>query len=86
MQGDFADMSKNVSQGNATPASEYARTVVAEALKAHPRAWLWTARHSWIIWFMTTFLGRRAFDSMLSARFGLTKFAEFVRTRKWRSE
>ncbi|KAF7363984.1 Short chain dehydrogenase reductase [Mycena sanguinolenta] len=44
------------SQNNATPAGEYARTVVAELLKDKPRQTLWAGGPSTMIWFTSTFL------------------------------
>ncbi|KAJ6470257.1 NAD-P-binding protein [Mycena vitilis] len=51
----------NVSQRGAMPTGPYARIVVAEALKAEPRAWVWAGKNSFLVWLMDTFLARTAF-------------------------
>lgn len=45
------------------PTDVYAKIVVTEVLKPNPRAWLWTGNQALLVWFMDTFLGRRAFVS-----------------------
>ncbi|KAJ7139641.1 hypothetical protein C8R44DRAFT_694212 [Mycena epipterygia] len=63
-------------QDGAIPAQDFARIVADEALSQNPKAWLWTATHSWTTWCIHTFGGRRAFDSILSKMFGVNKLAE----------
>lgn len=43
----------------------YAKTVVDEALRVRPRAWLWEGQFSWVLWFLDTFFGCRIFVSKL---------------------
>ena len=50
----------------AIPAADFAKTVANEALKSHPRAWVLTAKNAWTVWFISNFLGRRGFVSILS--------------------
>ena len=45
----------------AIPTDAFARTVVSEALKSHPRAWVLTAKNAWTVWIISTFMGRRGF-------------------------
>ena len=41
-----------------TPADVYVKVVVAEAVKAKPRAWIWVGNGSFITWFIDTFFPR----------------------------
>lgn len=51
-------------------AEHYARVAVAEVLRARPKAWRWAGQNSGLVWFMDTFLGRRAFVRIfLTARY-----------------
>ncbi|KAK0486352.1 NAD-P-binding protein [Armillaria novae-zelandiae] len=56
---------KEVSQGGAMSAEDYAKNVVLEALKANPLAWVWEGSKSWFVWMVDTFLHRTAFDNMM---------------------
>jgi hypothetical protein len=51
---------RSVFKGNAperrTPASEYARVVVREALTTRPRMHLYAGNLSWVVWFVSSFL------------------------------
>ncbi|KAJ7612400.1 NAD-P-binding protein [Mycena polygramma] len=72
----------NRSQANATPTDDYARIVVAEAMKANPRAWLWAGSQSWVCWFIDTFLPRSVFDWLMSKMFGFAEFSVQVQNAK----
>ncbi|KAJ7654103.1 NAD-P-binding protein [Mycena polygramma] len=72
----------NRSQSNATPTDDYARIVVAEAMKANPRAWLWAGSQSWVCWFIDTFLPRSVFNWLMSKMFGFAEFSVQVRNAK----
>jgi len=71
----------NITKGTMDPAV-YAKTLVAEALSARPRAWLWAGSHAWVVWFFATFSGRRIFDFIMAKRFGLSDFAAMVKSGK----
>jgi hypothetical protein len=42
-------------------AEDYARVVVEETLKMHPRAYIWVGAQTWVAWFFHTFLGQAGF-------------------------
>ncbi|KAJ7167212.1 NAD-P-binding protein [Mycena crocata] len=65
----------NASQRSAMPAAAYARIVVAESMKAKPRAWIWAGHNSFLVWFMDTFLARTAFDYLMNKTFGMDEFS-----------
>ncbi|KAJ7641532.1 NAD-P-binding protein [Roridomyces roridus] len=65
----------NVSQRSATPTDSYAAIVVAEAMKANPRAWVWAGKSSFLAWFIDTFLPRAAFDWLMNRIFGMDEFS-----------
>ncbi|KAJ7593183.1 hypothetical protein C8J56DRAFT_930523 [Mycena floridula] len=65
-------------QDGAISAQDFARSVADEALSNSPKAWLWTATHSWTAWLIHTFGSRRSFDALLSKRFGLDRLAAQV--------
>ncbi|KAK7032603.1 hypothetical protein VNI00_012866 [Paramarasmius palmivorus] len=71
----------NVSQVNATPTEEYARTVVAEVLKSSPRAVLWAGSRSWTVWFLDTFLPQSVKDWAMTRMFGFSEFALQIRNK-----
>ncbi|KAK0459219.1 NAD-P-binding protein [Desarmillaria tabescens] len=54
---------REVSQGGAISAEQYAKDVVQEALKTSPRAWF--------VWILDTFLPRTAFDNVMKRWYGL---------------
>ncbi|KZP11235.1 NAD-P-binding protein [Athelia psychrophila] len=60
----------------------FAKTVVDEALAARPRAWLYAGYMAWAIWLVHTFGGQRAFDGIMSSRFGISGFAAMVKGGK----
>lgn len=55
----------------ATPAAEFAHSVVTETLKSNPRAWLYIGNNSWLVWTLSTFRGRRGFVSMVHVLIGI---------------
>ncbi|KII91163.1 hypothetical protein PLICRDRAFT_696279 [Plicaturopsis crispa FD-325 SS-3] len=63
-----------------TPADEYARIVVAEALSSSPRAWMWVGHLAWIAWLLTRILPAWCADYMLSDMFGLFEFKKMIRS------
>ncbi|KAF5382349.1 hypothetical protein D9757_012708 [Collybiopsis confluens] len=65
-------------QDGATPAAKFAQTVVGEAQRTNPRAWVYTANNSWTVWIISTCMGRKGFDNILSKMFGLKKLATIV--------
>ncbi|KAJ7154560.1 NAD-P-binding protein [Mycena filopes] len=75
----------NRSQTNATPTDDYARAVVAEAMRANPRAWVWAGSQSSLCWFIDTFLPRAVFDWLMSKMFGFTEFSVKIRNAKDKS-
>ncbi|KAJ7854725.1 NAD(P)-binding protein, partial [Mycena olivaceomarginata] len=60
----------------------YAKQVVAQTLKRHAKAWFWTGNFSFTCWLVDTFLGRRAFDWILSSMFGLSKLRSIITNEK----
>ncbi|KAK0494989.1 hypothetical protein EDD18DRAFT_1354993 [Armillaria luteobubalina] len=71
---------KEVSQGGAMSAEDYAKNVVLEALKANPRAWLWEGSKSRFVWMVDTFLPRTAFDNMMKRWYGLDHIRSGLQT------
>jgi len=69
-------------QDGATPVNQFVTTVLDEALKSNPRAWLYTANNSWTVWILSTFAGRKGFDKILSDLFGLSKLAKIKKSEK----
>lgn len=69
-------------QDGATPTGQFAKTVVAETLKNNPRAWVYTANNTWTVWMISTFMGRRGFDGILSRMFGLEKLSKIKRAER----
>ncbi|KAF7970422.1 hypothetical protein HWV62_24163 [Athelia sp. TMB] len=45
----------------------FAKSIVADALAPRPHAWLWTGYMAWVIWLLSTFGGRRIFESVQEA-------------------
>ncbi|KAG7099925.1 hypothetical protein E1B28_001719 [Marasmius oreades] len=60
----------------AMPRDEITRNIIDQVLKSSPRAWYWDGTNSWLIWFLGTFGGRKAFDGILSRKFGLADLAQ----------
>ncbi|XMA15012.1 hypothetical protein WAI453_007803 [Rhynchosporium graminicola] len=82
IKGDFERRVKH-SQDGAMGNEEYARGVVREALKgkATMKKWYWRGNKSWLVWFVSTWLGSWAFDWILPGMFGLRKLKGIVRAR-----
>lgn len=49
----------------ASPRAPMIAEIVTESLKSAPRAWLWIAFNSTVVWFVSTFLSRTAFVSII---------------------
>ncbi|KAI0147402.1 short chain dehydrogenase [Xylariaceae sp. FL1272] len=56
-----------------TPAVDYARSVVAEVLRANPKAWLWTGARAGEVRFYSTFFPVTFWDWLFTREFGLNK-------------
>ncbi|KAL1687278.1 hypothetical protein GGG16DRAFT_117114 [Schizophyllum commune] len=69
-------------QDGAIPTAVYAKKVVDEATKKSPTAWLWAGNQATMVWFLSTFGTRTAFDGMFSKNYGLDKLAEIVRGKR----
>ena len=54
-----------------TPAEEYARSLVKEALQPYPHAWFYEAKFSWLVWFGYTFGHQTFFVSFKTFFFGV---------------
>jgi len=63
-------------QDGAMPREVVARNIIAQVTKASPPAWHWDGSNSWMVWFLSTFGGRTAFDKIMSKRFALTELTE----------
>lgn len=63
----------------AVPRDPVARNVVAEVLKAHPRAWLWDGANAWMVWIVNTFLKRTTFVSLFTFIIGGFSFRSTLR-------
>ncbi|KZT12010.1 NAD(P)-binding protein [Laetiporus sulphureus 93-53] len=65
---------------------QYARKVVQGVISQNPRAWFWAGNPTWLVWFMDTFLGRRAFvgnsHDIPKSRF-LTRSQDSLMTRMY---
>ncbi|CZT46549.1 related to 1-acyldihydroxyacetone-phosphate reductase [Rhynchosporium secalis] len=83
IKGDFERRVKH-SQDGAMGNEEYARGVVREALKgkATMKKWYWRGNKSWLVWFVSTWVGSWAFDWILPGMFGLRKLKGIVRARE----
>lgn len=66
----------------ASPRDKVVKSIVDETLTQRPRAWLWVGANSWLVWFISTFCGRRGFDALISNMFGLTKLASLLKKAK----
>lgn len=66
----LADLfSVTVIAATASPRAPMIAEIVTESLKSAPRAWLWIAFNSTVVWFVSTFLSRTAFVSTISTHF-----------------
>lgn len=75
------------SQDGAMDTDVYAKGVVAEAVKAKWRRkkWVWKGNRSFLVWFLSSFVGDWVFDLVLPRMFGLDKLKRVFR-RKRKSE
>ncbi|KAJ7353124.1 NAD(P)-binding protein [Mycena albidolilacea] len=78
----YAEKRASRSQVGAMATDVYAKQVVAQTLKRHTKAWFWTGNFSFTCWLVDTFLGRRAFDWILSSMFGLSKLRSIITNEK----
>ena len=69
------------SQEGAMKHDIYARVVVSAALKPRLRKWLWSGNKSWLVWFVSSFLGGWVFDLILPRMFGLDRLRALVREK-----
>ncbi|TRM70476.1 hypothetical protein BD626DRAFT_533720 [Schizophyllum amplum] len=69
-------------QDNAISREVFAKGVVDEAMKQWPSTWFWSGNQSTLVWLMTTFGKRTAFDGMMSKANGFDKLAEIVRAKR----
>ncbi|KAJ7811634.1 NAD-P-binding protein [Mycena olivaceomarginata] len=65
---------------DAMSAEDYARIVVAEAVKAKPRATLWAGTAAAVTWFVVTFLPDSVMSTALAKMFGFSKLAAQVKS------
>jgi len=63
-------------------ADDFAKVVVAEALKPKPRAWLWAGTNALAVWFVDTFLPRQAWDYIMAKQYGLDQFVRMLQAEK----
>ncbi|KAH7038347.1 short chain dehydrogenase [Microdochium trichocladiopsis] len=59
-----------------TPAAEYARSVVAEVIKANPKAWLWTGARAGEVRFWNAFFPVTFWDWLFTREFGLNRLRQ----------
>ncbi|KDQ15686.1 hypothetical protein BOTBODRAFT_54565 [Botryobasidium botryosum FD-172 SS1] len=71
MRHEFETLRVGNSQKTGMLVEEYARSVVLESLKTTPSAWFWKGTSSFTVWFVDTFLLKKAFDSPISRKFKL---------------
>lgn len=55
------------------PNAAYAKSVVRQVLKTHPKFYVWEGAKVWLVWFAHTFLGKRAQNGMFYRMFNLYK-------------
>ena len=72
------------SQDGAMDTDAYAKSVVAEAVKAkwRRRKWVWRGNRSFLIWFLSSFVGGWVFDLALPRMFGLDKLKRIFRSKR----
>ncbi|KAJ7858694.1 NAD(P)-binding protein [Mycena olivaceomarginata] len=78
----YAEKRASRSQVGAMATDVYAKQVVAQTLKRRAKAWFWTGNFSFTCWLVDTFLGRRAFDWILSSMFGLSRLRSIITNEK----
>lgn len=69
---------QNHSQEGAMDTTAYAKLVVAETLRSTPKKEVWWGNKSAFVWYVWTFLGRRALDRNMWKTFGLDVLARIV--------
>ncbi|KAJ5260472.1 hypothetical protein N7478_012077 [Penicillium angulare] len=57
------------SQGDATPADQFAATIVPQLLLAKPPLWVWEGKQSWTVWFLDGFVPRSRVHSIFLGLF-----------------
>ncbi|KAI5832306.1 NAD(P)-binding protein [Schizophyllum commune Tattone D] len=80
VENTFKDKVSRYQEG-AMPTDVYAKAVVDELTKTSPSPWFWFGAHSFMAWFLATFMKRAGSDAMISKEYGLNKLAEIVRAR-----
>ncbi|KAI1083645.1 short chain dehydrogenase [Whalleya microplaca] len=70
LEKQFADHVKRTP--HTTSPQDYARTVVAEVVRSHPRAWFWTGAASSFVRYCDMFLPRTFWDWLFTRSFNLT--------------
>ncbi|KAL1755860.1 hypothetical protein FB107DRAFT_212718 [Schizophyllum commune] len=80
VENTFKDKVSRYQEG-AMPTDVYAKAVIDELTKTSPSPWFWFGAHSFMAWFLATFMKRAGSDAMISKEYGLNKLAEIVRAR-----
>lgn len=61
---------------------EFARDIVAEALKPNPRVWIWAGTMSWVVWACDTFLPVWGWDVLMPRLYGLREGAPMLKAAR----
>ncbi|KAG9241010.1 short chain dehydrogenase/reductase-like protein [Calycina marina] len=69
------------SQEVGMPNQNYAKSIVASALKKRPSKWVWQGAKSWQVWFVANWLGAWVFDILLPRMFGLVRLKALLRMK-----
>lgn len=69
---------KPIQDGVMEPA-QFARRVISEIVKPHPRAWLWAGSYTWMCWLVDKLVGMPGFEWLFNWKFGLSEFSAMVR-------
>ncbi|KAL1665574.1 hypothetical protein GGF50DRAFT_113996 [Schizophyllum commune] len=78
VENTFKDKVSRYQEG-AMPTDVYAKAVVDELTKASPSPWFWYGAHSFMAWFLATFMKHASSDGMIMKEYALDKLAEIVR-------
>ncbi|KAL1716225.1 hypothetical protein EV715DRAFT_205724 [Schizophyllum commune] len=78
VENTFKDKVSRYQEG-AMATDVYAKAVVDELTKASPSPWFWFGAHSFMAWFLATFMKRASSDGMIMKEYALDKLAEIVR-------
>lgn len=83
ISGDF-ERRVSHSQEGAMRNEVYAKGVVDEALKQpwRQKKWLWRGNKTFLVWFVSSFVGSWMFDWVLPGMFGLDKLKKLVRAKR----